>query len=142
MVTPNSSMCVKSDAPSRPGGAAAQRTPPGPDPRLLATPSPAAATCAPARPESAPDSVAARTRRPSWPQARRCLQTTSAHRPRHPEKDLVGSVPAPPPVTGLATGHQDDTSAPSSRPSLPWTPQSPGFPLSLSTQTTSEPACL
>src|SRR5664280_612286 len=33
------------------------------------------------------------------------------------------------------------TPAPSWRPFLPWTPQSLGSPLSLSTQTTSEPAC-
>src|ERR1017187_5034362 len=128
--------------PAAPEDVAVRRTPPGPDPRLHATPSPAAATCAPARPESDRDSFAARTRRPSWPQVRRCLQTTSAHRPTPQGTDLAGSAPAPPPPTRLATGHDDDIFAPSWRPSLPWTPQSPGFPLSLSTQTTSEPACL
>jgi hypothetical protein len=40
-----------------------------------------------------------------------------------------------------ATGQDDGTSAPSSRPSPTWLPQSPDSPLSLSTKITSVPAC-
>jgi hypothetical protein len=109
---------------------------------LSAARAPAAARCAPGRPESDRGSAAARTRRPSWLQARRCLQTTSAHPPRPQRTGLAASARAPPPATRSATGRDGDISAPSWPLFLPWPPQSLGFPLCLSTQTTSEPACL
>src|SRR5664280_1740990 len=97
---------------------------------------------APAHPESDPGSVAARTRRPSWPQAPHSPQTTSEPRPIPQQTGPAESVHAPLPAFHLAAGPGDDIYAPSWHPSPTWTPQSLGFPLSLSSQTNSEPACL
>jgi len=135
MVTPNSSICVKSDAPSRPGGCCL-REEHFPRRTLGCTPHLHPPLQRAHLPVLKPTRILPLQELKDRLRLKPALSSNSFCQSLHTSMNGSGRVrPRTAAGNSLGTRPSRDTSAPSSRPSLPWTLQSPGSPLSLSTAT-------